>query len=65
MPLTQVSVPAGVIEAVRAGGRDVAFEAVPLKPAAGGHLVKLTEPVSVPEGDSLTVTLGLTGRPGR
>ncbi|HLK77291.1 MAG TPA: hypothetical protein VKU77_27035 [Streptosporangiaceae bacterium] len=65
MPLTQVSVPAGVIEAVRARGRPVAFEAVPLKTAAGGHLAKLSEPVAVPEGDSLTVTLGLTGRPGR
>jgi uncharacterized protein (DUF608 family) len=57
VPLAQVSVPAGVIEAVRVGGRPVAAEM-----AAGGQLARLTEPALVAEGDSLTVTL--TSRPG-
>jgi hypothetical protein len=37
-----------VIEAVQASGLPVAFERVPLKTAAGGHLARLIEPVSVP-----------------
>ena len=72
VPLTQISVPAGVIGAVQVGGRRVAVETVPLKTvplktvplktvplktAAGGQLARLTEPVSLPEGGSLTVTL--------
>ena len=60
VPLTQVSVPAGVIEAVQVGSQPVAVETT-----AGGQLAKLTDPVSVPEGASLTVTLAVSGRPGR
>jgi hypothetical protein len=52
VPLTQVSVPAGVIGTVRVDGRPVTVET-----AAGGQLVKLGDPVSVPEGGSVTVTL--------
>jgi hypothetical protein len=60
VPLTQVSVPAGAIGAVQVGGRPVAVETT-----AGGQLARLTDPVAVPEGGSLTVTLVVTGHPGR
>jgi non-lysosomal glucosylceramidase len=53
VPLTEVSVPAGVIGTVRVSGRPVAVETT-----AGGQRAKLTDPVSVPAGGSLTVTLG-------
>jgi uncharacterized protein (DUF608 family) len=53
VPLTEVSVPGGVIGTVRVGGRPVAVETT-----AGGRLAKLADPVSVPAGGSLTVTLG-------
>ena len=52
LPLTQVSVPAGVIRAVQVGGRPVAVETT-----AGGQRARLADPVAVPEGGSLTVTL--------
>ncbi len=52
LPLTQVRVPAGVIGAVHVGGRPAAAEI-----SDGGRLARLTRPVSVPEGGSLTVTL--------
>jgi non-lysosomal glucosylceramidase len=53
VPLTEVSVPAGVIGTVRVSGQPVAVETT-----AGGQRAKLTDPVSVPEGGSLIVTLG-------
>jgi hypothetical protein len=53
VPLTEVSVPAGVIGTMRVSGQPVAVETT-----AGGRRAKLTDPVSVPEGGSLTVTLG-------
>ena len=56
VPLTQVSVPAGAIGAVQVGGRPVAAEIT-----AGGQLARLPEPVSLPEGDILTVTLRKIG----
>jgi hypothetical protein len=55
VPLTEVSVPAGVIGAVQVGGQPVAVETT-----AGGQLARLIDPVSVPEGGSLTVTLAVT-----
>jgi non-lysosomal glucosylceramidase len=52
LPVAQVCVPAGVIGVVRVGGRPAAVETT-----ADGRLARLTEPVSVPEGGILTVTL--------
>jgi hypothetical protein len=60
VPLTQVSVPAGVIGAVQVGGRPSAVETT-----TDGQLAKLTDPVSIPEGGSLTVTLVATAHDGR
>jgi non-lysosomal glucosylceramidase len=50
--LTQVSVPAGVIGAVRVDGAPVTVETT-----AGGQLAKLAEALTVSEGGSLIVTL--------
>ena len=55
VPLRQVSVPAGVIEAVQVGGRPTAVEVT-----ADGRLARLAEPLSIPEGDSLRVSLAGT-----
>ncbi len=55
LPLSQVSVPAGVIEAVQVGGRPTAVEVT-----ADGRLARLAEPLSIPEGDSLRVSLAGT-----
>jgi non-lysosomal glucosylceramidase len=55
VPLTRVSVPSGAIEAVQVDGRPVAIETT-----ADSQLAKLTEPASVPDGGTLTVTLAVT-----
>jgi hypothetical protein len=52
VPLSQVSVPAGVIEAVQVGGRPTAVEVT-----ADGRLARLAEPLSIPDGESLRVSL--------
>jgi non-lysosomal glucosylceramidase len=52
VPLAAVAVPAGVIEAVRVGGRPVAAEVT-----AGGQLGRLAGPTTVPDGGTLTVSL--------
>jgi len=57
VPLTEVSVPAGVIEAVTVGGRAAAAEVT-----VGGQLATLAEPAVVPEGGSLVVSLAVPGQ---
>jgi hypothetical protein len=52
VPLSQVSVPAGVIEAVQVGGRPTTVEVTD-----GGRLARLAEPLSITDGDSLLVSL--------
>ncbi|HUN31332.1 MAG TPA: GH116 family glycosyl-hydrolase [Trebonia sp.] len=52
LPVTEVSVPGGVIRAVHVGG-ELAAAAI----TADGQLARLAAPVSIPEGGTLTVTL--------
>ena len=55
VPLSQVSVPAGVIEAVLVGGRPAAVEVT-----ADGRLARLAEPLSILDGESLRLSLAGT-----
>jgi uncharacterized protein (DUF608 family) len=57
VPLTEVSVPAGVIEAVTIGGRRAAVEVT-----AGGQLARLAGPATVPDGGTLVVSLAVPGQ---